>query len=118
LRHEQNVMNFIYPAGKEPAGPAAREAASNVFVLKCIVAQQDFPLPRLFNAMVAMFGAYPDRDYCMMVMNAKNKANKSYLEVLQYFIRNNTGSDGGQCVAQCFFEEMNMVCCSRMKILL
>ncbi|XP_016927364.3 odorant-binding protein 59a [Drosophila suzukii] len=23
--------------------------------------------------------------------------------------RNNTGSDGGQCVAQCFFEEMNMV---------
>jgi len=86
LRHEQNVMNFIYPAGKEPAGPAAREAASNVFILKCIVARQDFPLPRLFNAMVAMFGAYPDRDYCMMVMNAKNKVNKSYLEVLQYFM--------------------------------
>ncbi|XP_050743585.1 cilia- and flagella-associated protein 61 isoform X2 [Drosophila biarmipes] len=86
LRHEQSVMNFIYPAGKEPAGPAAREAASNVFVLKCIVARPDFPLPRLFNAMVAMFGAYPDRDYCMMVMTAKKKANKSYLEVLQYFM--------------------------------
>jgi len=86
LRHEQSVINFIYPAGTEPAGPAAMAAASNVFLLRCIVARQDFPLPRLFNAMVAIFSAYPDRDYCMMLMSVKYKASKSYLEVMQYFM--------------------------------
>ncbi|XP_017077747.1 cilia- and flagella-associated protein 61 isoform X2 [Drosophila eugracilis] len=86
LRREENVINFIYPVGKEPSGAAAREAASNVFLLKCITAQKDFPLPRLFNAMVAMFCAYPDRDYCMMLMSSTNQASKSYLEVLQYFL--------------------------------
>ncbi|EDW56825.1 GM15944 [Drosophila sechellia] len=86
LRHEQSVINFIYPAGTEPAGPAAMAAASNVFLLRCIVARQDFPLPRLFNAMVAIFSAYPDRDYCMMLMSVKYRASKSYLEVMQYFM--------------------------------
>ncbi|XP_052841054.1 cilia- and flagella-associated protein 61 isoform X2 [Drosophila gunungcola] len=86
LRHEQNVINFIYPAGKEPAGPAAIEAASNVFFLKSIVGGRDFPLSRLFNAIVAMFCAYPDRDYCMMQISANIKASRSYLEVLQYFM--------------------------------
>ncbi|KMY95857.1 cilia- and flagella-associated protein 61 isoform X2 [Drosophila simulans] len=86
LRHEQSVINFIYPAGTEPAGPAAMAAASNVFLLRCIVARPDFPLPRLFNAMVAIFSAYPDRDYCMMLMSVKYRASKSYLEVMQYFM--------------------------------
>nr|XP_044251728.1 cilia- and flagella-associated protein 61 isoform X1 [Drosophila takahashii] len=86
LRHEHNVINFIYPAGLEPAGQAAMEAASNVFILKCLVARQDFPLPRLFNALVAMFCAYPERDYCMMLITSKNKASKSLMELLQYFM--------------------------------
>ncbi|XP_017054423.1 cilia- and flagella-associated protein 61 isoform X2 [Drosophila ficusphila] len=86
MRHEQNVINFIYPVGKEPAGPAAIDLASNVFLLKSIVTGEDFPLPRLFNAIVAMFCAYPDRDYCMVLIQAKHKANKSFLEVLQYFM--------------------------------
>ncbi|XP_044317967.1 uncharacterized protein LOC108043048 isoform X2 [Drosophila rhopaloa] len=85
LRNEENVINFIYPAGKDIAGSAARNAASNVFLLKSIVARQDFT-PRLFNAIVAMFCAYPDRDYCIMLIAANKKANRSYVEVLQYFM--------------------------------
>lgn len=86
MRHEQNTINFMYVAGAHPKGPKAIEAASNVFVLKCIVARQDFPLSRLFNSMVAMFCAYPDRDYCLMLVSKRDKAIRSHIEVLQYFM--------------------------------
>ncbi|KAH8327104.1 hypothetical protein KR074_002746, partial [Drosophila pseudoananassae] len=86
LRQETNTINFMYNAMSKPPGPKAIREASNVFLVKCVMARQDFPLPRLFNAVVAMFSAYPDKDYGMMVIPKRAKAITSHMEVLQYFI--------------------------------
>lgn len=95
LRQESNTINFMYNAGSKPPGQKAIQEASNVFLVKCVMARQDFPLPRLFNAVVAMFCAYPDKDYGMMVIPKRAKAITSHREVLQYFIV----SIGGICTS-------------------
>ncbi|KAH8402349.1 hypothetical protein KR009_011514 [Drosophila setifemur] len=86
FRFEEEIVNFMYSSNSLPDGERAIQAASNVFLLKCLVASQDFALPRLFNAMVAMFCAYPDRDYCLLVISKRRKPIRSHIEVLQYFI--------------------------------
>ncbi|KAH8389744.1 hypothetical protein KR200_000871 [Drosophila serrata] len=86
MRNEPNYINFIYPTQGYPAGPKAIQAASNVFQLKCIVAKEGFPLSRLFNCLVATFCAYPDKDYCIMIMNKKDRIIKSHTEILSYFM--------------------------------
>ncbi|EDV37603.1 uncharacterized protein Dana_GF13533 [Drosophila ananassae] len=86
LRQESNTINFMYNAKSMPPGRKAIQDASNAFLVKCVMARQDFPLPRLFNAVVAMFCAYPDKDYGMMVIPKRAKAIRSHMEVLQYFI--------------------------------
>ncbi|KAH8253481.1 hypothetical protein KR032_005678, partial [Drosophila birchii] len=86
MRNEPTQINFVYPTEGQPAGEKAIQAASNVFLLKCIVAHERFPLPCLFNCLVATFGAYPDKDYCIMLVNKKERNIKSHNEVLTYFM--------------------------------
>ncbi|XP_016991770.2 odorant-binding protein 59a [Drosophila rhopaloa] len=51
----------------------------------------------------------PDRDPDRNMRNRGGYGNRRTRGFRQSENRNNTGGDGGQCVAQCFFEEMNMV---------
>ncbi|XP_017112946.2 odorant-binding protein 59a [Drosophila elegans] len=50
-----------------------------------------------------------DRDRDRNQHNRGGYGNRRQRGLRQPENRNNTGYDGGQCVAQCFFEEMNMV---------
>ncbi|XP_017024545.1 cilia- and flagella-associated protein 61 isoform X1 [Drosophila kikkawai] len=86
MQNEPKYINFVYPTGVGPSGPKDIEAASNVFLLKCIVAREGFPLPRLFNCLVATFCAYPEKDYCILLVQKKNRNIRSHVEVLSYFM--------------------------------
>ncbi|KAH8234415.1 hypothetical protein KR038_009519, partial [Drosophila bunnanda] len=86
MRNEPNNINFVYPTEGYPSGSKAIQAASNVFLLKCIVAREGFPLSRLYNSLVATFCAYPDKDYCLFIMHKEDRNIKSRTEVLSYFM--------------------------------
>ncbi|XP_001360498.2 cilia- and flagella-associated protein 61 isoform X1 [Drosophila pseudoobscura] len=87
ISKELKSISVVYSAGMHPRGSElALDAASNVFVLKYIAARKDFPLERLFNSVVAMFCAFPDRDYCMMLISKETKSIRSHVEVLKYFM--------------------------------
>ncbi|KAH8284805.1 hypothetical protein KR054_001226, partial [Drosophila jambulina] len=86
MRNDTNLINFAYPIEGFPPGPEAIAAASNVFLLKCIVVRKGFPLSRLFNCLVATFCAYPDKDYCIMVIHKTDRKIQSHLEILSYFM--------------------------------
>ncbi|XP_041448084.1 uncharacterized protein LOC111080538 isoform X2 [Drosophila obscura] len=87
ISKELKSINVLYSAGVHPRGsPLGLDAASNVFVLKYIGARKDFPLERLYNSVVAMFCAFPDRDYCMMLISKETKSIRSHVEVLKYFM--------------------------------
>lgn len=60
--------------------------ASNVFELKFICVNDEFPLPRLFNCLKAMYSAFPDRDYCIMVIPQSASTLRSHVEALKYFM--------------------------------
>ncbi|KAH8305921.1 hypothetical protein KR018_004134 [Drosophila ironensis] len=86
LRKDTETINFIYNTGNLPSGAQAIQAASNVFMVKYCLAEKTFPMPRLFNAVVAMFCAYPDKDYGMMVLSNKARNIRSHVELMQYFM--------------------------------
>ncbi|SPP72843.1 cilia- and flagella-associated protein 61 [Drosophila guanche] len=87
ISEEQKSINVLYAGGAHPRGsPLGLSAAANVFVLKYIGARKDFPLERLFNSVVAMFCAFPERDYCMMLISKETKSIRSHVEVLKYFM--------------------------------
>ncbi|XP_023037946.1 cilia- and flagella-associated protein 61 [Drosophila willistoni] len=88
ISEEVKSLNLFYNSGNRsiPPGPKAIENASNVFLLKFIAARKDFPLQRLFSCLGAMFCAYPDRDYCIMLISNTEKLTRTHAEFLKYFI--------------------------------
>ncbi|XP_013110105.2 cilia- and flagella-associated protein 61-like [Stomoxys calcitrans] len=63
------------------------ESASNVFAIHLFGLKDCHDLRRLFRFLLTAFGAFPDRDYCLLSISVAQTMTPILFEMLKYFIR-------------------------------
>ncbi|XP_017959932.1 cilia- and flagella-associated protein 61 [Drosophila navojoa] len=86
INKHDKIVNLFYNMDPKNRKKDGVQLSSNVFELRFICVNNDFPLPRLFNCLNAMYSAFPDRDYCIMAIPKTATTLRSHVEALKYFM--------------------------------